>query len=190
MDTTTQEKVPAWGENGWSITARSFSAKPRSMINCEHPATLQTYVYPRYQEDRGMVRTNTTLAQQWYAGGPSRPQLQTITTKAFREFGAPLYLDPNARPPAGDLGQFWRFLPGVASSEFYHYFHTDQETPDVVPWTGSASDHASLREDHRRRQQTPVERVTTGAGIGSEALNTFQQPQNPGALQINSNRAC
>jgi len=48
----------------------------------------------------------------------------------------PLYLDPNARPPAGDLGQFWRFLPGVASSEFFHYFHTDQETPDTVPWTG------------------------------------------------------
>jgi hypothetical protein len=47
-----------------------------------------------------------------------------------------LYLDPNARPPAGDLGQFWRFLTGVASSEFFHYFHTDQETPDTVLWTG------------------------------------------------------
>jgi hypothetical protein len=22
------------------------------------------------------------------------------------------------------------------TSEFYHYFHTDQETPDTVPWTG------------------------------------------------------
>ena len=28
------------------------------------------------------------------------------------------------------------FLPGVATSEFYHYFHTDQETPEAVPWTG------------------------------------------------------
>jgi len=106
------------------------------MINCEHPATLQTYVRPRYQEQRDIVWSNTALAQQWYAGGPSRPELQAITTKAFREFGAPLYLDPNTQPPPGDLGQFWRFLPGVASSEFYDYFHTDQETPDVVPWTG------------------------------------------------------
>ena len=24
----------------------------------------------------------------------------------------------------------------MASSEFYHYFHTDHETPEVVPWTG------------------------------------------------------
>ena len=50
--------------------------------------------------------------------------------------GAPLYLDPNVRPPAGDLGQFWPFVPGVATSEFYDYFHTDQETPEVVPWVG------------------------------------------------------
>jgi hypothetical protein len=62
--------------------------------------------------------------------------LQAITLKAFQEFGVPLYLDPNARPPAGDLGPFWSFLPGVATSEFHNYFHTDQETPDVVPWTG------------------------------------------------------
>jgi hypothetical protein len=55
---------------------------------------------------------------------------------AFREFGASMYLDPNPRPPAGDLGAFFRGVPGLATSEFYHYFHTDQETPDTVPWTG------------------------------------------------------
>ena len=38
--------------------------------------------------------------------------------------------------PAGDLGAFFRGVPGGATSEFYHYFHTDQETPDAVPWTG------------------------------------------------------
>jgi Zn-dependent M28 family amino/carboxypeptidase len=113
--------------------------KTALMINCEHPSTLQTYVRPRYEEGRDIVWTNTFLAQQWYAGGPSRPELQAITAKAFREFGAPLYLDPNAQPPLGDLGAFWRFLPGVASSEFYHYFHTDRETPETVPWTGLES---------------------------------------------------
>ena len=24
----------------------------------------------------------------------------------------------------------------MATSEFYHYFHTDLETPETVPWTG------------------------------------------------------
>ena len=63
-------------------------------------------------------------------------QLETIAVNAFREFGASMYLDPNPRPPAGDLGALFRGVPGVATSEFYHYFHTDQETPDTVPWTG------------------------------------------------------
>ncbi len=121
----------------WLVEHRSeLFDKTALMINCEHPATLQTYAYPHYQEERGMVWTDTVLAQQWYAGGPSRPELQAITVKAFHEFGAPLDLDPDPRPPAGDLGQFFRFLPGVATSEFYQYFHTDQETPEVVPWTG------------------------------------------------------
>jgi hypothetical protein len=124
------------GRNWLADNKDRLFAKTALMINCEHPSTLQSYVRPRYEEGRGIVWSNTALAQQWYAGGPSRPELQAITTKAFREFGAPLYLDPNVQPPLGDLGLFWRFLPGVASSEFYDYFHTDRETPDVVPWTG------------------------------------------------------
>ena len=83
-----------------------------------------------------IVWSNTYMPQQWYAGGPSRRKLETIAVNAFREFGASMYLDPNPRPPAGDLGAFFRGVPGVATSEFYHYFHSDQETPDTVPWTG------------------------------------------------------
>ena len=67
---------------------------------------------------------------------PSRPELQAIAVKAFSEFGVPLLREPNVRPPLGDLGRLFRFTPGVATSEFYHYFHTDQETPATVPWTG------------------------------------------------------
>ena len=111
-------------------------AKTALAINCEHPATIQTYVRPRYEEGRDIVWSNTYMAQQWYAGGSSRPELQAIAVKAFREFGAPMYREPNVRPPLGDLGRIFRFVPGVATSEFYHYFHTDRETPETVPWTG------------------------------------------------------
>jgi hypothetical protein len=121
----------------WLVEHRDeLFRKTALMINCEHPSTLQTYVRPRYQEERDIVWTGALVAQQWYAGGPSRPELNAIATRAFRQFGVPVYLDPNAAPPAGDLGQFWRFLPGVATSEFHHYFHTDRETPETVPWTG------------------------------------------------------
>jgi len=111
-------------------------AKTALMINAEHPSTLQSYVRPRYEEQRDIAWANTYTAQQWYAGGQSRPELQAIAAKAFRDFGVALLAEPNVRPPLGDLGRFSRFLPGVATSDFYHYFHTDRETPAVVPWTG------------------------------------------------------
>jgi hypothetical protein len=111
-------------------------AKTALVINAEHPSTIQTYVRPRYEENRDIAWSDAYTAQQWYAGGPSRPELQAIAVKAFREFGVPLLREPNVRPPLGDLGRVFRFTPGVATSDFYHYFHTDQETPDTVPWTG------------------------------------------------------
>jgi hypothetical protein len=121
-------------------------AKTALMINAEHPSTLQTYVRPRYEEQRDIAWSNAYTAQQWYAGGRSRPELQAIAVKAFREFGVPLLREPNVRPPLGDLGRFFRFLPGVATSDFHHYFHTDQETPATVPWTGlEASTRAYAR---------------------------------------------
>jgi hypothetical protein len=114
-------------------------AKTALIINCEHPSTVESYVRPRYEEGRGLVRANTVMAQQWYAGGPSHPELQAIAVKALEEFGVPLYHEANVRPPLGDLTRLMDFGPGLATSEFYHYFHTDQETPDVVPWVGLES---------------------------------------------------
>jgi hypothetical protein len=112
--------------------------KTALIINAEHPSTVQTTVRPRYWQsgDDTIAWGNTYMPLQWYAGGPSRRKLETIAVRAFQQFGASMYLDPNPRPPAGDLGAFFRGVPGVATSEFYHYFHTDAETPETVPWTG------------------------------------------------------
>lgn len=116
---------------------KTLFPKTALMINAEHPSTLQTTVRPTYHQGGDeIVWSNTYMPQQWYAGGPSRRKLETVAVNAFRAFGASMYLDPNPRPPAGDLGAFFRGVPGVATSEFYHYFHSDQETPDTVPWTG------------------------------------------------------
>jgi peptidase M28-like protein len=111
-------------------------AKTALSINCEHPSTIQTYVRPRYLAGDDLRWSNMYTAQQWYAGGASRPELTAIAVKAFKEFGVPLLTEPNPRPPAGDLGRLYRFTPGIATSEFFHYFHTDRETPETVPWTG------------------------------------------------------
>ena len=56
------------------------------------------------------------------------------------------YAEPEQAPPPGDLGRFFRFVPGVDAGDFNMYFHTDQETPETVPWTGlEASTRAYAR---------------------------------------------
>src|SRR6478735_8840800 len=55
----------------WLVAHKDqFFSKTALMINCEHPSTIQTNARPRYQEARGLVWSNTYMAQQWYAGGP------------------------------------------------------------------------------------------------------------------------
>ena len=50
------------------------------------------------------------------------------------------------RPPATDAGSFYRYMPTLVTSEYHHYFHTDLETPETVPWTGlEASTRAYAR---------------------------------------------
>jgi hypothetical protein len=48
----------------------------------------------------------------------------------------PTYAESEKAPPPGDLGPFYRFVPGVDAGDFNMYFHTDAETPETVPWTG------------------------------------------------------
>jgi hypothetical protein len=141
--------------------------KTALMINAEHPSTIQTTVRPRYYQssDNTIVWANTYMPQQWYAGGPSRRKLETIAVNAFRQFGASMYLDPNPRPPAGDLGAFFRSVPGVATSEFYHYFHTDAETPETVPWTGLEATTRAYAKIIDEVNKLP--------------LSTFQRPEEP-----------
>ena len=68
-------------------------AKTALMINAEHPSTVQTIIRPRYKRGNAdlIVWGNTYMPQQWYAGGPSRPELERIARAAFREFGMTHY---------------------------------------------------------------------------------------------------
>jgi hypothetical protein len=116
-------------------------AKTALAINAEHTSTVQTYFY-----GEKIRRANTYTAQLWYAGGPSRPKLQDLAIRAFHEFGVSIYDEPEPAPPPGDLGRFFRFVPGVDAGDFNMYFHTDEETPETVPWTGlEASTRAYAR---------------------------------------------
>jgi hypothetical protein len=52
-------------------------------------------------------------------------------------------------------------VPGVATSEFYHYFHTDAETPETVPWTGleaSTRAYAKIIDEVNKLQLSDLQR--------------------------------
>ena len=74
-------------------------------------------------------------------------------------------LYPNPTPPASDMSSFFRFLPGVDTGEYHHYFHTDLETPQTVPWTGleaSTRAYAKIVDE-----------------VNKLPLSTFQRPEEP-----------
>ena len=111
--------------------------KTALLINAEHPSTVQTIIRPRYlNRDDEVIWSNAYTAFHWYAGGDTRPELNRIALDAFREFGISTYLEPNPRAPAGDLSRVFQFVPGLTTTDFFHYFHSDLETVETVPWTG------------------------------------------------------
>ena len=123
--------------NKWLADNRQkLFAKTALAINNEHPSTVQTQSRPRYYNANEIVWGDTYMPLQWYAGGPSRPELEKIAVSAFKQFGATIDLYPSPTPPASDMSSFYRFLPGLDFSEYHSYFHTDSETPQTVPWTG------------------------------------------------------
>jgi len=115
----------------WLVANRDkLFSKTALMINDEHPSEVLTH-------GGNIGWSDTMVPLEWYAGGSTRPQLQRIAVEAFHEFGVPLWAEPSARPPAGDLGRFYWFLPGVvAQSNDFIYMHTSADTPDNVLWTG------------------------------------------------------
>ncbi len=115
----------------WLVANRDkFFSKTALMINAEHPAEVLSH--------GGTAGTTTaTVPLEWYAGGSSRPQLEKIAVNAFHEFGVPVWARPSEKPPGGDLGRFYWFVPGiVAQSNDFVNMHTVADTPDNVPWTG------------------------------------------------------
>ncbi len=115
----------------WLVANRDrFFAKTALMINDEHPAEVLSH-----GGTTGM--TDTMVPLEWYAGGPERPALARIATAAFHEFGVPVWTAPSEKPPGGDLGRFYWFVPGVvAQSNDFMSMHTAADTPDNVPWAG------------------------------------------------------
>jgi hypothetical protein len=119
-----------YGREWLAANREKFFSKTALMINAEHPSEVLTH-------GGNAGWTETTIPLQWYAGGSERPQLTKLAADAFREFGVPLWDQPSANPPGGDILPFRGFLPGVvAQSNDFMYMHTSGDSPDTIAWSG------------------------------------------------------
>jgi peptidase M28-like protein len=143
----------------WLVANRSkFFSKTALMINDEHPAEVLSH-----GGKAGM--TTGAVPLEWYAGGSSRPQLQKIAADAFHQFGMPIWTAPSERPPGGDLGRFYWFVPGVvAQSNDFVNMHTEADTPENVSWAAleaATRAYAKIIDDVNKLPLKDLQRLET-----------------------------
>lgn len=123
------------GEDWLAAHRKEFFGKTALMINVEHVSSVLTAQF------HGKIGpTDMYIPLPWYAGGASRPRLERIVANAFDEFGVAADTFPRQTPPAGDLGRFYKFVPGLEfQTNDFIYFHTNENTPNTVSWSGLQS---------------------------------------------------
>ena len=108
--------------------ARPFLAKTALLLNCEHVSVTQTYYW-----GPNLRKSDTMDARRWWVYGSDT--LADLALNAYRTFGVAVYheMEPNA---SGDMGQASLDAPSVQMIESPAFYHTDQDTPAVVPAAG------------------------------------------------------
>lgn len=115
----------------WLAEHKEFFAKTALLINSEHTAAEQLVL------GNGTIsKTNTSTALTWYVGGSAK--LAQIVVKAFDAFGVATYATP-ARTAAGEMGRYQTLAPSMQVIDTGYYWHSDHETPDIIPPTALAS---------------------------------------------------
>jgi Zn-dependent M28 family amino/carboxypeptidase len=144
----------------WMHDNRStFLAKTAVMINCEHVSPTQTYYF-----GPALRASDNVDARRWYVNGSTA--LAALALNAYKSFGVTIYdrMEPSA---SGDMGHVDRDAPAVQLIESPVWYHTDHDTPDVVPAAGleaAARAYAKIIDQVNkldRRQLLPESSVGT-----------------------------
>ncbi len=114
-------------------TGKSFFEKTALVINAEHVTTTQTYLYGNV-----LRKSNTVTAHRFFVGRSRR--LAELLVDDFRLFGVGLYELPSTRfAVAGDLSKLTEDAPGIEVIESNAFYHSDQDTPAIIPAAGLES---------------------------------------------------
>lgn len=114
-------------------TGKAFFDKTALIINAEHVTTTQTYLYGNV-----LRKSNTVTAHRFFVGRSRR--LAELLVDDFRLFGVGLYELPSTRfAVAGDLSKLTEDAPGIEVIESNAFYHSDHDTPDIIPAAGLES---------------------------------------------------
>jgi hypothetical protein len=114
-------------------TRKAFFDKTALIINAEHVTTTQTYLYGNV-----LRKSNTVTAHRFFVGRSRR--LAELLIDDFRLFGVGLYELPSTRfAVAGDLSKLVEDAPGIEVIESNAFYHSDHDTPDIIPAAGLES---------------------------------------------------
>ena len=123
--TTSGHHAGSLGVKWMHDNRETFLAKTALMINAEHVSPLQLSIW------EGEMRETTGIQpRRWFVHGSSK--LAAISLNAYKTFGVPIMhrMEPAA---SGDMGQVWRDAPSIMSIVSSDYYHSDKDTPDVIP---------------------------------------------------------
>jgi peptidase M28-like protein len=115
----------------WLLQHKEQFDKTALLINCEHTAANQLVSY------NGTVRkAGSTSPLMWYVGGSKK--LEQIVLGAYETFGVPIY-DRGERSAGGEIGRIQNLAPSMQLIDTGLYWHSDRETPDIIPAAGLAA---------------------------------------------------
>jgi hypothetical protein len=147
----------------WLAQHKEFFAKTALLINSEHTAAEQLVL------GNGTIsKTNTSTALTWYVGGSAK--LGQIVVKAFDAFGVATY-DTPARTAAGEMGRYQTLAPSMQVIDTGYYWHSDHETPDIIPPTALAAitrAYAKIITDLNKVEIKDLQRAPAASGGGDQ----------------------
>jgi hypothetical protein len=115
----------------WLGQQKDLFAKTALILNSEHTAATQLVSY------NGVIRkVNNATPFMWAVGGSHK--LEQIAIAAYDAFGVATY-DVPERTAGGEIGRIQNLAPALQVIDTGLYWHSDHETPDIIPPTGLAA---------------------------------------------------
>lgn len=116
----------------WLLEHKDVFAKTALIINCEHTAANLLI------SSNGNVVNKAAVASpmSWYVGGSK--QLDQIVSAAYDTFGVSL-MERRSANAAGEIGRIQNLAPSMQLIDTGLYWHSDRETPDMIPANGLAA---------------------------------------------------